>query len=61
MGTGISRRISPMAAEMDPGRWWVPEVVGSRLQRDGPPFYSCSAKGTGSSGTRQGQCYKMSP
>jgi hypothetical protein len=33
---------------MEPGRWWVPEEVGRRLQMDDPSCHSCTAcKGQG--------------
>jgi hypothetical protein len=46
--------------ETDPRRWWLLKKVGRRPQDD-PPCHYCTAQGTRSSGTRQGQYNRRSP
>jgi hypothetical protein len=60
-GPATCRTAAPKAEETDPGRWWVPEEVGRRLQWVGPQCLSCTAQGTRSSGTRQGQRRTRNP
>lgn len=46
---------------MDLGKWRILEEADCHPQRDDLPCHSCIVEGTGSSGTRQGQCYTRNP
>jgi hypothetical protein len=61
-GGPLSGRKMPRTAEKtDPGRWWVPAEDDRHPWTVDLPCHSCTAQGTQSSGTRQGQCCKKSP
>jgi hypothetical protein len=55
-GPASSSRTPRSAEGTDPGLGWVPEEFVHRPLRSDPPCRSGTARGTRSSGTRQGQC-----